>query len=48
MNRQEAGAFIRFLQSEIYRHKRDIDEAQALIKRVEIMLKSKSFKDVEG
>lgn len=35
LNRAEAKAFIKFLQSEIIRHKDDIDQAKALIKYVE-------------
>ena len=44
MNDMEARAFIKFLQAEIHRHERDIDEARALIRRVEKRLEAKGFK----
>ncbi len=34
LNREQAVAFIRFLQSEILRHRMDIDEADKLIGKV--------------
>lgn len=37
LKENEARAFIKFLQSEIARHERDIEDAQKLIKIVEAM-----------
>lgn len=44
LNKTEAEAFILFLLSEIIRHQRDIEEAEALIQKVKAMFKLKEVK----